>query len=168
MVFLASLIEPSIGLVFWTFLAFAILWTLLAKFAWRPIQEALKVREDSINNSLKEAEKARAAMASLKSDNEKILQEAKEERNQIIKEARDIKEDIVTKAKEQARSESLKMIENAKLEIENQKMAAIMDVKNQIGTHALQIAKGVLKRELDSQKKHEDFITDEVKKINLN
>jgi len=130
MIFLASLIEPSLGLVFWTFLAFAILWTVLAKFAWRPIQEALNSREDSINHSLRAAEEARAEMAGLKSDNERILQEAKEERNKIIKEAREIKEEIVSKAKDQARQESLKMVENAKLEIENQKMAAITDVKN--------------------------------------
>lgn len=161
----SALLTPEIGLIFWTTLIFLLLWTLLGKFAWKPIVNALKEREHKIENSLKQADIARQEMANLKTDHERLLNEAKEERAKIIKEAKEIKDSIISEAKEKAKSESAKIIEDAKLEIHNQKMAAITDVKNLIGTTAIDLAKQVIKRELNDTVAHERFVKAEIEKL---
>ncbi len=161
----SALLTPEIGLIFWTTLIFLLLWTLLGKFAWKPIVNALKEREDKIENSLKQADIARQEMANLKTDHERLLNEAKEERARIIKEAKEIKDSIIGEAKEKAKTESSKIIEDAKVEIHNQKMAAITDVKNLIGTTAIDLAKQVIKRELNDTAAHERFVKAEVEKL---
>ncbi len=82
-----ELITPDIGLIFWMTLSFAIVLAILKKFAWKPILQGLKDREDSIKESLSSAEKARDEMAKLQSDNEKLLDEARLERDEILKQA---------------------------------------------------------------------------------
>lgn len=168
MFFAANLMTPELGLWFWTTVVFVILWTLLAKVAWGPIVGGLRAREESIANSLQEAENARAEMASLKADHNKLLMDAKEERAKILKEAKEIKEGIIADAKEQAKEEAAKVLADAKEAINNEKMAAITQVKNLVGTSAISLAKEVLKRELDNKSKHEKFIANEIKKIRLN
>ena len=93
-----ELVTPQIGLIFWTSLSFLILMFLLKKFAWAPILGAVKNREASIREALESAENARAEMANLHADNERILKEARAERDAMLKDARDIKASIVSSA----------------------------------------------------------------------
>ena len=85
-----ELVTPAIGLIFWTTVVFTLLVLLLKKFAWKPILSAVDQRNQSIKESLAEAEKARAEMSELTANNEKILAQAKLDRDIILKEARDI------------------------------------------------------------------------------
>ncbi|MCL4147973.1 UNVERIFIED_CONTAM: hypothetical protein GTU68_028439, partial [Idotea baltica] len=86
-------------------ITFVILLILLKKYAWKPILGAIGDREDSITNALLEADKARQDMQNLKSDNEKILKEARAERDAMMKEARDIKNNMISEAKEEAKTQ---------------------------------------------------------------
>lgn len=163
-----ALITPDPGLVFWTTLVFVILWILLGKFAFKPIASALKAREESIDNALQEAEKARDEMKALQADNQKLLDEAKEERNRIIKEANEVKDSIVSDAKEAAKKEATKVLEDARAEIENQKQSAIADLKNQAGLLAVNIAEKIIKKELDDNTAQQDFVQQEIQDFKLN
>ena len=109
-----DLVTPDIGLIFWTTVSFGILYFILAKFAWKPILSAVDQRNQSIKESLAEAEKARAEMSELTANNEKILAQAKLDRDIILKEARDMKNEIISKAKEQANIEADKLVNSAK------------------------------------------------------
>ncbi|QQS29590.1 MAG: F0F1 ATP synthase subunit B [Sphingobacteriales bacterium] len=164
----SALMTPDLGLIFWTTILFLALWYFLGKFAWKPLIGALKEREGSIENSLKQAEKTRQEMAELKSTHEQLLIEAKEERAQIIKEAKEIKDSIIAEAKEKAKAEAKKVVEDAALEIHNQKMAAITEVKNLIGNSAIELATKVLRRELNDPKAQENFVVQELNNIKLN
>jgi len=139
----------------------------LGKYAFKPIANALKAREQKIEDALAEAQKAREEMKSLTADNEKLLNEAREERAKIIKEAKEIKDSIVADAKDKAKTEASKVLADAKSEIHNQKMAAITDVKNQIGSYSIELAKQILGRELKNSSEQEAFVAQEVKKITL-
>ncbi len=163
-----SLITPDFGLFFWTVFIFLLLWFLLGKFAFRPIANALRDRESSIDEALQSAEKARLEMANLKSDNERILNEAKEERVRIIKESKEIGQKIVEEAKDKAKDEANKITNAATEDILNQKMAAILDVKNMIGGATVDMAEKLLKRELKDPKVQKDYIAAELDKIKLN
>lgn len=136
------------SLIFWTTIIFIVFFVLLKKFAWKPILDAVKNREDSINNALLSAENAKKDMQNLKADNEKLLAEARAERDLMIKETREIKEKMISDAKSEAQAQGEKIIEQAKATIANEKTAAIADLKNQVGALSLEIAEKVLKGEL--------------------
>ena len=121
----------SFGLFFWQMILFVLLLFLLKKFAWKPILDALNSREEGIQNALDEADKARQEMVDLKSSNEQILKEARAERDGMLKDARMIKEKMITEAKDEAKTQSNKIIEQARQTIENEKLAAITELKNQ-------------------------------------
>ena len=145
----------SFGLFFWQTLLFLVLVFILKKYAWKPILNAVKEREESIEQSLKSAEKARAEMKNLQAENETILKQAREEREAILKEARSLRDNMITEAKDTAKDEAEKVITSAREQIENEKMKAIHELKNQVAELSLDIAEKVLRQELkdgDSQK----------------
>jgi|TARA_B110000285_G_scaffold232680_1_gene304384 F-type H+-transporting ATPase subunit b len=163
-----DLLTPGIGLIFWTTLVFLLLMFILAKFAWRPILNAVKDREDSINEALNSAEKAKAEMVALSSKNEDLLQEARLERDALMKEAREIREKMIADSKGIAKTEADKMIASARESIETEKAAAVADFKNQVSDFALDIAERIIRTELSSDSKQQDLAKSLVKDIKLN
>ena len=151
-----ELLLPKLGLLVWTLLAFLIVFFLLKKMAWPAIIKGLRDREQGIANSLATAEKVRAEMAQLKNENEALLVLAREERAQLLKEARETKDRIISEAKEQAKVEANKIITEAQLAINTQKMAALTDVKNQVGKLVIEVSEKVLRRELGNKESQED------------
>ncbi|MBX3256945.1 MAG: F0F1 ATP synthase subunit B [Chitinophagaceae bacterium] len=162
------LVLPDPGLLIWSTLAFLILLFVLGKFAWKPIMKAIGEREKGINDAIATAEKVKAEMAQLKSDNEKLLAEAREERAQILSEAKAIKDKIIADAKEQAKAEAAKIQAETYQSIENQKMAAMVDLKNQVGSLVVEVAEKVLRRELHDKAQQENYIKQLSNEIKLN
>lgn len=160
-----ELLTPEFGLIIWTLLAFLVVFFILGKFAWPAIVKGLKDREQSIANSLATAERVKEEMAQLKSENEELLAKAREERGQMLKEARETKDKIINEAKEQAKTEASKIISEAQIAIEAQKMAALTDVKNQIGKMVIEVSEKVLRRELSTQAAQEAHIMDMVEEV---
>ena len=144
--------EFSIGLFFWQTVIFIFLILLLKKFAWKPILDAVNEREEGIKNALLSAEKAKEEMASLQSDNEETLKKARSERDSLLKEAREIKQQLIDEAKSEAKSEAKKIISQAQETIQNEKNAAIVDLKNQVAGLSIDIAEKVLKEKLSDDK----------------
>jgi len=158
--------EFSFGLFFWQLLIFVGLILLLKKFAWKPILDTLNEREKFIKDSLESAQKAKDEFSKIKSDNEKILNEAKKERDFIILDAKKTGREIVEDAKNVAKLESEKIIQNAKESIIKEKDSILKDLKSQVVDISVEIASKILKKELDENQKHEDYIQkliDEVK-----
>lgn len=163
-----DLVTPDIGLIFWTTLSFAILYFILAKYAWKPILGAVNDREKSIKDALSAAEKAKEEMANLKFDNEKILYEAKLQREALLKDARDIKSKIIADAQNEATEKANKLIEAAKTAIDNEKSAAMKELKNTVVDLSLNIAEKLLSKELDNKDKQIKNIKDIIDKSKLN
>ena len=162
------LVLPDIGLVVWSTLAFSIVLFVLGKFAWKPIMKSIREREDSIDESLAMAERVKSEMAQLKNENEALLAKAREERAQLLKEARETRDKIVNEAKEQAKLEANKVITDAQLAITQQKMAAITELKNQVGNLVIEVSEKVLRRELASKSEQEAYINTLANEIKLN
>jgi len=163
-----ELVQPGLGLIIWMTIAFSILLWILGKFAWKPIMKGLKEREDSIDEALNAANKAREEMKELKFSNEQLLKEAKEERDNILREARQVKETIIDEAKEKANDEANRIVENAKDSIQYEKMAAITEMKNQVAQLSIEIAEKILKEELSAEDKHKKLIEKLVKEVKAN
>jgi F-type H+-transporting ATPase subunit b len=163
-----GLVLPDYGLLFWMLLTFLIILYILKKFAWKPILGSLKEREESIEDALKSAEKAREELSNLQASNEKILAEARKEREEMLKEAREIKQKMIDEAKDKASQEANKMIELAKVAIENEKAAAIVDMKKSIAEMSIQIAEKILKKELSDPKQQQEIMDKYLNNIKLN
>ena len=159
--------EFSIGLFFWQTIIFILLIFLLKKYAWKPILDAVNEREEGIKNALLSAEKAKKEMASLQSDNEETLKKARAERDSLLKEAREIKQQLIDDAKNEAQSEAKKIISQAQETIQNEKKAAISDLKNQVATLSIDIAEKVLKEKLSDDKTQMNLVKDLVKDVTL-
>lgn len=139
-------------------LSFGLVLFLLGKFAWKPIMKMLREREESIENALHAADKAREEMKNLVSDNERLLAEAKNERDAILGEARKIREKMIEEARLKANEEAQRIVDSALERIENEKMAAITELKNQIALLSIEIAEKLLREELSHDKKQEELI----------
>ena len=159
--------EFSIGLFFWQTVIFIFLILLLKKFAWKPILDAVNEREEGIKKALLSAEKAKEEMASLQSDNEETLKKARSERDSLLKEAREIKQQLIDEAKSEAKNEAKKIISQAQETIQNEKNAAIVDLKNQVAGLSIDIAEKVLKEKLSDDKAQMQLVKDLVKDVTL-
>lgn len=162
-----ELLTPSFGLIFWTLLAFLIVFMVLRKYAWGPILSSLNQREKTIADSLATAERVKREMAQLKSENEELMAKAREERGVMLKEARETKDKIINEAKDQAKVEANKIIAEAQQAINAQKMAALTDVKNQVGKLVIEVTEKVLRKQLATPEAQEAHIKDLVEEVNL-
>ena len=161
-----ELITPNIGLVFWTTVIFVIFWFLVGKFAFKPVANAIKSREESIEKALASAEQAKEEMQKLQADNQAAVRKAQQEASEILKEARELKASIENTAQEKAKEESNKIIAEARVEIQKQKESALLEVKQEVSKLAVQIAEKVLEKELSDTKGQQDLIADLIKKLN--
>ena len=159
--------EFSFGLFFWQLFIFIGLILLLKKFAWKPILDAVNERETSIKDALSSADEARKEMASLQEDNQKILQEASAEREALLKEARTSGADLLAKAKEDAKLEADKILSQAQDAIQNEKRAAINELKNQVAQISLEIAEKVIEGELEDKDKQTSLVEKLLKDASL-
>ena len=157
--------EFSLGLFFWQTLLFVALLLLLKKFAWKPILDAVNERETSIKDSLSAAEKARDDMEAVQADNKRILKEAHEERDALLAEAKTASVQIVNQAKEDAKVAADKITAQAQETIQNEKIAAINDLKGQVASLSIDIAEKVLQTELKDKATQEQLVAQLVKEI---
>ncbi len=163
-----DLVTPEPGLLIWASVSFILLLILLKKFAWGPIMLALKTREEMIEAAIVDAQQARKEVEELSITKKQILEEAKKERIALIKEAQDFKAQIIEEAKSIAQKESEKMISAARAQIEQEKINAIRDIKNQVAVLSVDIAGVILKQELSSSTKQQALIDDYLKDVTFN
>jgi F-type H+-transporting ATPase subunit b len=163
-----GLLLPHLGLFVWTLLAFLIVFYILKKFAWTSILKGLNERESNIADSIASAERVKKEMAQLKNDNEALLQAAREERASLLKEAKEIKDKMINDAKEEAKHQAAKIIADANASIQHQKMAALTDIKNQVGKMVVEVSEKILRKELSDKANQEAYISQLAEEIKLN
>lgn len=164
-----KLIEDfSVGLFFWQLVLFVGLIVLLRRFAWKPILGAVNEREEGIKNALASAEDAKKEMENLQSNNEQLLKEARAERDALMKEAREIKDKMISDAKDEAKEVAAKLIENAQASIEQEKQAALAELKKQVADLSIGIAETVVKKELASKDDQLKLVEGMLEEVTLN
>src|ERR1043165_1089889 len=163
-----DLLTPGTGLIIWQLVVFLGLFFILAKFAWKPILSSLKEREESIQTALDQAEKAKMEMASLRSDNEKLLKEAREERDKILRDARTASNQLQEEAQTNAKKTADKIIADAKSIINTEKQAALNDIKARVAVFSLEIAEKLIKKNLSDDKSQKELTETLIKDLKLN
>ena len=153
-----DLLIPSTGLLFWMTLTFLAVLFILWKFGFPLITSMVKERKAYIDDSLRKAHEANERLANIQKEGESILQEAREKQAQILKEAAATRDAIVEKAQEKARQEGARLLSDAKAEIEQEKKAAIDDIRRQVAELSVEIAEKVLRNNLKDNKAQMDLI----------
>jgi F-type H+-transporting ATPase subunit b len=163
-----ELVTPHIGLIFWMILSFSLVVFILGKFGWKPVMKALKEREESIDNALRAADRAKEEMAQLTFSNEQLMKEAKEERDIMLRDARKIRDNVIGEAKTKAEDEAKRILETAKENIHFEKMAALTDLKNQIAILSIEIAEKIMKEDLSTNEKQKALVNKLLNEIHFN
>ena len=155
---LPAILTPDFGLFFWMLIAFLVVFVLLAKFGFPVITGMVEERKNFIDESLRKAHEAQERLANIEKEGESILQEAREKQAQILKEAAETRDAIVEQAQTKARAEGARLLDDAKIAIEQEKKAAIADIRAQVATLSVEIAEKVLKQNLKDDKSQMDLI----------
>jgi F-type H+-transporting ATPase subunit b len=163
-----DLLIPETGTIIWSFLGFLITFFILAKFAWKPLMNGLKQRDNSIAQALLAAETAKKDVSMLHTESEKLLAEAKAERDKIMQEARALKESLIADAREHAKKEGHKLLEDARNAIKNERSAAIEDIKKQVAELSVSISEKILMHELADTDKQKELINKSIVEAKLN
>jgi F-type H+-transporting ATPase subunit b len=163
-----SLTTPAIGTIFWAVVIFTIFFVILKKFAWKPVLNAIRQRDEMIKGSLEAAEKARKDMLQLQSDNEAILRKAREEREDILKEARDVRDRMIAEARGKASQEAGKIVEDAKIGIQREKAKALAEIHEHLATLSVEIASKILSEKLSRTGEQDKLIEKYLKDIKFN
>ena len=163
-----ELLTPGTGLIIWQLIIFLLLFFLLAKLAWKPIIKSLKDREQSIQEALDTAEKARLEMSRLKADNENLLKLAREEREKILRDAREASNRIKDEAQVDAKKAADRIIEDARVAINAEKVAALKEVKALVANLSIEIAGKILQKNLADDKAQKNLTQEYIKDLKLN
>jgi len=163
-----KLVTPDFGLVIWMSLTFLTVLFLLSKFAWKPIMNMINEREKTIEEALLSAERAKLEMQKLQAGNEQLLRDAQAERDLILKAARDAKDEIVAEARNKASQEAERLIGLARESINNEKLAAVTEMKNQVALFSLQIAEKLVKQQLSSDEQQKQLAEKLLAELKLN
>jgi F-type H+-transporting ATPase subunit b len=163
-----DLLIPGEGLIVWQIIIFILLFLLLSKLAWKPIINSLKDRERSIQDALDTADKARHEMSQLKSENEKLLKEAREERDRILREAREVSMRMREETQHEAKKAADKIVEEARAAINIEKQAAMKEVKIQVAMFSLDIAEKIMRKNLSGDKAQKELVDTFVKDLKVN
>ena len=155
---LPAILTPDLGLLFWMLLSFLVVFVILAKFGFPAIVNMVDERNKYIDDSLRKAHEAQERLANIEKEGESILQEAREKQAQILKEAAETRDAIVEQAQAKARSEGARLLDEAKMAIEQEKKAAIADIRQQVATLSVDIAEKVLRKNLKDDKSQMDLI----------
>ena len=165
---LPSILTPDLGLLFWMLLAFLVVFGVLAKFGFPAIVNMVDERNKYIDESLRKAHEAQERLANIEKEGESILQEARAKQAQILKEAAESRDAIVEQAQEKARAEGARLREEAKTAIEQEKKAAIADIRKQVADLSVDIAEKVLRQNLKDDKSQMDLIDRMLDEVSVN
>ena len=158
------LVQPDPGLFIWTIVTFLVLLGLLAKFAWRPLLDALERRQEQIRKSLDDAQKARHELEQIQHESRRILAAARTEAESIVARTRSDAERLREEIKQKARTEAANMVKTAERQIELETSRAVQQIRQEAVDLSVAIASKLIQRNL-SKEDNERLINETIVQI---
>lgn len=160
------LVQPDPGLFIWTIVTFLVLLALLAKFAWRPLLQALEIRQERIRKALEDADRAKQELERLQQESAKIMQQARIEAESIVTQTRADAERLREELKHKAKDEADNILRNAQHQIQLQTRQAIQEIRHEVADIAVLLASKLLERNL-AKEDNARLIDDTLKQIEM-
>lgn len=145
------LIRPDPGLYIWTIVTFLILVTLLARFAWRPLLQALDRRQAQIKQSLDDAQQAKLELERLHHESAQIIRQARAEAEQIVTNSRAYAEKLKDEIKAKARADADVIVQNAERQIQTETRRALAQIRVEAADLSVMIASKLIQRNLTKE-----------------
>jgi F-type H+-transporting ATPase subunit b len=145
------LVQPDPGLYIWTIATFLVLVGLLARFAWRPLLQALDARQQSIRQALDDARQAKQELGQLHTETAKLLAQARVEAAEIVSRSRSDADRFREDMKEKARAEAAGLLRNAERQIEMETTRAVQQIRQEAIDISIDIASKVLQRNVSRE-----------------
>jgi F-type H+-transporting ATPase subunit b len=158
------LVQPDPGLFVWTILTFLILVALLARFAWRPLLQALERRQATIAQSLEDAQRARQELERLQRESTKIMAQARAEAESILARSRSDAELLREELKQKARTEAATIVKNAERQIQLETARAVQQIRHEAVDLSVAIASKILRRQV-TREDNEALIQEALKQV---
>jgi F-type H+-transporting ATPase subunit b len=158
------LVQPDPGLFIWTILTFLVLVALLAKFAWRPLLDALEARRATIAKALEDAQKARQELERLQRESAEMMRQARVEAESILSRTRSDAEALREELKQKSRAEAAAIVKNAETQIQMETARAVQQIRREAVDLSVAIASKILRRQV-SKEDHEGLIEDTLKQV---
>ena len=143
-----ELFKPEFGLVFWMFLAFACLYFILAKYAWPFIIKSMDERATLIDKGVAYAQEAKSKLDNAKAEADALVADARKQQADILRDAAKMKTEIIEQAKAEAAVEAKKVTDAAQVSIEQSRKESELQLRQDVGAYALQIAEQVIRRNM--------------------
>lgn len=159
---------PHLGTIIWVSIIFAIVYFILAKFAWKPLMKTIEDREQTIDDGIKNAKLAMEKLQKIELIQEQMINLAKQEKEQIVKEAMDQRDQIIANASEKATQQASKIIDDAHKEMEREREFTANEIRKQVISLSVDIATKLIKSDLSEEKRHEKLVENLIKEIELN
>ena len=153
-----DLMLPDTGLLFWMTVIFGLVLLILTKFGFPLITNMVEKRNKRINDSLEAARAAEQTIAHLKEEQERIITETRTEQSRLMQEAAAERDRMIVQAQDQARAEAQKIMEDAKVRINQEKEAAMKELRNEVAKMSIAIAEKVVRKELSSDQSQKDLV----------
>jgi F-type H+-transporting ATPase subunit b len=158
------LIQPDPGLFIWTIITFLVLLGLLAKFAWRPLLQALETRQESIRKSLDDARQAKQELERLHQESAQIIRQARVEADGIITRSRADSERLREEMRQKAKSEADAIVKNAERQIQLETTRALQQIRTEAVDLSVMIASKIIQRNL-SKEDNERLIDEALRQV---
>ena len=162
-----ELFTPDFGLVFWMFIAFIVLFFVLAKWGWPVILKNMDERADTIDKGVEYAREAKAQLDSARADAQKFIEEAQTKQAEMLRDAAKMKSQLIEDARREASEESKKVMDAAKVSIEQSRKEAELQFRNEVSKFSLEIAEKMVRNQLKSDKAQTELVNkllDEIEK----
>jgi F-type H+-transporting ATPase subunit b len=159
---------PHLGTFIWVSIIFAIVYFVLAKFAWKPLMKTIEDREHTIDDGIKNANLAMEKLKNIELIQERMIALAKEEKEQIVKEGMEKRDQIIANATEKAMKQATKIIDDTHRQMEREREFTTNEIRKQIASLSVEIATKLVKSDLEEQHRHEKLVENLIKEIELN
>ncbi|TFU94855.1 F0F1 ATP synthase subunit B [Barnesiella sp. WM24] len=153
-----ELFTPEFGLVFWMFVAFAVLFLVLAKWGWPAIMKSVESRADLIDKGVEYAQNAKEQLDHAREEAEKYIDEARKQQAEMLRDADRMKTQIIEEARAEAQKEAKKQMDAAKVAIEQSRKEAELRFRDEVSSFALEIASKVVRKQMSDEKAQSQLV----------
>ena len=158
------LVQPDPGLFIWTILTFLVLVTLLAKFGWRPLLQALDSRQELIRKSLDDAQQARQELERLQHESAQIIRQARVDAEAVVAQSRSDAAKLREELRQKAKAEAEGIVRNAERQIQLETQRALQQIRHEAVDLSVMIASKILRRNL-TKEDNEKLIEEALKQV---
>lgn len=161
---LSKILNPMTSTIFWAIVCFLILFFVLWKFVFKPVNKMISARQDEIRKNLDEADRQRDEAIKYLDDQKALLEQSKKEAREIVESGRQASRKAQEEMLEASHEKSRQMLDSALEEIKREKEKSLNEVKSRIIDIAMLTTEKIISKSL-SEEEHKKLIEESLQEV---